>query len=118
MNRAKVTKQTRNLEVKLTPEERAERQTTLLRLLDQADAEEQKKKESASEFSKKIQELNRLAVKARREIATGSTFRDVECECHVEGGSVIVMRLDTGEVIERRNAHVSESQIDAEEYLR
>ena len=113
----RTTKQTRNLEVPLTPEERTQRHHDVLRLLDAYEAEGKRMKETAAEHKKKLSEITRQITLARREAATGRTFCDVDCEVHVEDGNVFVVRLDTGETIERRPAAVHERQTGIDEVL-
>ena len=67
-------------------------------------------KATAKQARAEIRELELEAVDLRGAVLTGREKRDVEVEVTVAGGRVTTVRVDTGEVIEDREATDADAQ--------
>jgi hypothetical protein len=105
-------KTTRKLPVQLTDDELQQRSQALVGNIKQTDALKEEKKTATSEFKARIGACNDVTKRLTEIISSGKEERDVECEMtkDYKGGTVTVVRLDTGEVVETRPMTADERQ--------
>lgn len=128
-HRIGVRKTQRKLAVALTPAEREELEVTLERSYNNLNFAEQRLREAEREIQRRHREelrtelaeqreavttLRRAKAEAENRKYTGQDIRDVDCEERLdyEKGEVIVVRMDTRDVLERRGMTDDERQLE------
>lgn len=100
----------KKLKVKLTEAELAERGARLAHEVSEIRKLEDRKRESAAEFKTAIDALTQSSRTLAGIVERGEETRDVECYLAIRGDEAFIMRLDTGDVVDRRKATEEERQ--------
>jgi len=105
-------KVTRNLFCKLTDEEVLAYSRSVASKLGEKDREDKHKKRAAKEFDSRIANLESEVVDLIEKVNTGEEMREVECEWRYEwtSNTKVLVRLDTGEEIDKRPIEADERQ--------
>lgn len=105
----------RTLKCLLTEDESREMGGELAQRYSEITDLEDQKKAVTSDFKSRIDAASAEASRIARMISNGYEFREVECEVvqDYEMGEVLIVRLDTGETIERRRMTPEERQVSA-----
>jgi hypothetical protein len=104
-------KVTRSLKCKLTPEEVAARGQELANQIGDRHQVELEKKAEADKFKAQIQEIDSRCTELATEIRDKAEWREGEVVAERDGDQMVLIRLDTGEVIQQRPLKDSERQV-------
>ena len=101
---------TRRLPVHLTDEQKLIMGHDLAATVQEAASEVEAQKTQKEQMKAKLSELAARAARLSSIIASGTEYLDVEVEVRLGAAEVQVVRLDTGEVVERRPPSDQERQ--------
>lgn len=109
---------TRELPVKLSDEKKSRLGEELAHQLTERDLIRAEKRSAIADANERIKEIDQMVTKLTQSIETGSELREVKCLERVSptNGSVEVVRLDTGEIVEtihdpERAAKVAQAEL-------
>jgi hypothetical protein len=99
----------RELPCRLSDAEVAERADAMARAIEQRDEVDAERVATAKGFKRQLDGIQELISQLARQVRDRSESREVPCKTEVDSeGCVLVIRQDTGEVIEQRNAQPGE----------
>lgn len=98
------------LEVKLTEDEVLERSKALAETIQTKRKVENEKANDMRAYGEQLKDLSGEIAKLSHVVSTGEESRSVEVEESRREGNIVIVRLDTGEVIETRAAEGDELQ--------